>query len=227
LDIHNPSLSPVFDGSPTSLGGDGAFIPHQGLILPQALSGTLIPLQPGSGSGCVHSGPFANMTVHFGPIILPQYGAPNYTGVPDPLNDHARCLKRDLNAYVASRWNSFRNTTSLILNHNTIEMFQAIMQGDDRYITGSLGVHGGGHYIIGGDPGGDPFISPGDPAFYLHHAQIDRIYWIWQMLDFPNRQVSKKQKAIPHQTILGRLVTICNRVYTELALSKTLHLLLT
>lgn len=53
----------------------------------------------------------------------------------------------------------------------------------------ALGVHGGGHFIISGDPGGDAFISPGDPAFYAHHAQIDRIYWIWQMLDFDNRQV--------------------------------------
>ena len=55
-------------------------------------------------------------------------------------------------------------------------------------MTRSLGIHGGGHYTIGGDPGADPFISPGDPAFYLHHSQIDRVYWIWQMLDFPNRQ---------------------------------------
>ena len=29
----------------------------------------------------------------------------------------------------------------------------------------------------------DLFVSPGDPAFYLHHAQIDRVYWIWQNLD--------------------------------------------
>jgi tyrosinase len=41
---------------------------------------------------------------------------------------------------------------------------------------------------MGGDPGSDPFISPGDPAFYLHHAQVDRVYWIWQNLDFDARQ---------------------------------------
>jgi len=45
-----------------------------------------------------------------------------------------------------------------------------------------------GHYTIGGDPGGDFFASPGDPAFWLHHAQIDRIWWIWQNQDFKNRQ---------------------------------------
>lgn len=27
------------------------------------------------------------------------------------------------------------------------------------------------------------FVSPGDPLFYLHHSQIDRVWWIWQLLD--------------------------------------------
>lgn len=45
-----------------------------------------------------------------------------------------------------------------------------------------------GHYTIGGDPGGDFFASPGDPAFFLHHAQIDRTWWIWQNQDLANRQ---------------------------------------
>lgn len=36
---------------------------------------------------------------------------------------------------------------------------------------------------MGGDPGRDLFVSPGDPAFYLHHAMIDRVWWIWQQLD--------------------------------------------
>jgi tyrosinase len=50
------------------------------------------------------------------------------------------------------------------------------------------GVHTGGHFTIGGDPGGDIFVSPGDPAFFLHHAQIDRTWWIWQNQDLKNRQ---------------------------------------
>jgi len=41
---------------------------------------------------------------------------------------------------------------------------------------------------VAGDPGADPFVSPNDPAFYLHHGQVDRVYWIWQHLDFDNRQ---------------------------------------
>ena len=36
---------------------------------------------------------------------------------------------------------------------------------------------------MGGDPGRDFMVSPGDPAFYLHHAMVDRVWWIWQNLD--------------------------------------------
>ena len=27
-----------------------------------------------------------------------------------------------------------------------------------------------------------------DPIFFLHHAQIDRIWWKWQQYDLPRRQ---------------------------------------
>jgi tyrosinase len=29
--------------------------------------------------------------------------------------------------------------------------------------------------------------SDSDPYFFLHHAQIDRVWWIWQNLDLVNR----------------------------------------
>lgn len=190
LDVNNPAASPVFDGSATSLGGNGEFFEHPGMILTEPLNpNALIPLPPGSGGGCVKTGPFANMVVNIGAQAVAQYGTTEAYASPNPLGDgNQRCLKRDLNAGIAKRFNSFYNTTSLILKSPNIELFQGYMQGDPRYVRGELGVHGGGHFTIGGDPGSDPFISPGDPAFYLHHGQIDRIYWIWQMLDFNNRK---------------------------------------
>ncbi|OLN85731.1 Grixazone synthase 2 [Colletotrichum chlorophyti] len=188
-DVEDLSASPVFDGSETSMGSDGAFIPHEGLQLVQSFSNTTIKFQPGTGSGCVERGPFVNMTVHVGPRVMLQYGTTTPKSVENPTDDHPRCLKRDLNKHIASRYTSFRNTTELILGNDNIEWFQAVMQGDDRYTPGvEIGVHGGGHYSYGADPGSDPFISPGDPVFYLHHSQVDRVYWIWQMLDFSNRQ---------------------------------------
>ncbi|KAM7187605.1 hypothetical protein V8F33_011161 [Rhypophila sp. PSN 637] len=193
LDVNNPAASPVFDGSDTSLGGNGVYFPHQGLILSEPPLANeaplLIPLPAGNGGGCVTTGPFANMTVNIGAAALGTYGSTDSYAAPDPLGEgNSRCLKRDLNAGLAKKYNTFYNSTSLILNYNNIELFQGHMQGDPRYVRGQMGVHGGGHFIIGGDPGGDPFISPGEPAFYLHHGQIDRLYWIWQALDFPNRQ---------------------------------------
>jgi len=32
-------------------------------------------------------------------------------------------------------------------------------------------------------PKQDFFTSPGDPLFFLHHAMLDRVWWIWQMQD--------------------------------------------
>jgi tyrosinase len=67
-----------------------------------------------------------------------------------------------------------------LFNRTTIGEFQDRLQGD--FPNGYLGVHSGGHYTISGDPAGDFFASPGDPAFYLHHAAIDRVFWTWQNL---------------------------------------------
>lgn len=62
--------------------------------------------------------------------------------------------------------------------------------------TGDLGVHGGGHYALGGDPGHDVATSPGDPAFYLHHAMIDRVWWNWQMLAGPGEDRVYGERAL-------------------------------
>lgn len=34
----------------------------------------------------------------------------------------------------------------------------------------------------------DTFSSPGDPLFFLHHAQIDRLWTLWQSRDPKTRQ---------------------------------------
>lgn len=33
----------------------------------------------------------------------------------------------------------------------------------------------------------DFYASPGDPIFFLHHSQIDRVYTIWQNQDISTR----------------------------------------
>ncbi|KAF2840994.1 Di-copper centre-containing protein [Patellaria atrata CBS 101060] len=107
-----------------------------------------------------------------------------------------RCLRRDINPYVSSRWNRDIDAVNLILQNPDIAAFQSRMQGD--FPAGFAGVHTGGHFTIGGDPGGDLFASPGDPAFYLHHANIDRTWWTWQNMD-----IAKRTLALAGNTTLG------------------------
>ncbi|KAI3548064.1 tyrosinase central domain-containing protein [Colletotrichum filicis] len=178
-DAEDPTLSPLFDGSDTSIGSNGAFVPHEGLEIHQAYTNVTLKLEPGSGGGCVMSGPFSKMTVNL-PVVQ---------NTDTPLAADPRCLQRDLNKHVSSRHTTFRNTTLLLTEHNTLESFWGFLNGDDRYINPfELGVHAAGHWQLGGDSGNNFFISPADPAFFLHHSQIDRVYWIWQMLDWENRQ---------------------------------------
>jgi tyrosinase len=46
--------SPIFDGSETSMGGDGEFVQHNGSVG----GGGSIFLPSGNGGGCIKSGPF-------------------------------------------------------------------------------------------------------------------------------------------------------------------------
>lgn len=119
----------------------------------------------------------------------------------DGLGYNPRCLKRDLSQvsptklalptythpsqYAAERWVQDQNVTDLITQSPNISAFQTTLQGN--FPAGFLGVHTGGHFFVGGDPGGDLFASPGDPWWYLQHSQIDRIWWIWQNQDPANR----------------------------------------
>lgn len=150
--------SPLFDGSETSLGGGGA-----------------------NGRGCLEPGPFSNLTVNLGPV-----------GSANPLKYNPRCIKRQLNSQMCRNYASLKATTDPILQAPDINTFQAITQGDGRAAPAAarvgMGVHGGGHYSIGGDPGGDFYFSALEPGFYLHHGNIDRMHFIWQNLDWENRQ---------------------------------------
>ncbi|KAF2270939.1 Di-copper centre-containing protein [Lojkania enalia] len=172
--------SPMLDGSEYSMSGNGEYIPNQGDI---NLGGNGLPdliLPAGSGGGCVTSGPFKDMTVNLGPTALGIPGGETISNG-DGLSYNPRCLKRDLTNYANQRFANASSIVRLILGTHEINDFQMTMQGIPG--SGDIGVHGGGHYSMGGDPGRDLFVSPGDPLFYLHHANIDRTWWIWQSLD--------------------------------------------
>lgn len=102
------------------------------------------------------------------------------------LGYNPRCLRRDISKFASQGWTKDSDVTALINDSPDFYTFTTVMQGD--FPNGFLGVHTGGHFTIGGDPGGDLFASPGDPAFFLHHAMIDRTWWTWQNQDLKERQ---------------------------------------
>jgi tyrosinase len=144
-----------------------------------------VSLPPGHGGGCVTSGPFKDWKVNLGPVS-PVLS--NLTANPSPsgLGYNPRCLRRDISRVASRGWTKDADIVSLIQNSSDFLSFTTTMQGD--FPNGFLGVHTGGHFTVGGDPGGDLFVSPGDPYFFFHHAMIDRTYWNWQNLDLAKRQ---------------------------------------
>ncbi|KAJ7815274.1 hypothetical protein B0H14DRAFT_2848064 [Mycena olivaceomarginata] len=72
------------------------------------------------------------------------------------------------------------NTTK----QQTFENFRIEVEGFS--VPPTLKAHDGGHFAVGGEMR-DRYSSPGDPVFYLHHANLDRIWWLWQQQDRKNR----------------------------------------
>jgi len=126
------------------------------------------------------------MTVRLGPLSVAVDPAPARNPRADGYGDNPRCLRRDISNQLSSRYGRTQDIVALIQNSRNIGTFQDSMQNVSP--SGGMGVHNAGHFTIAGDPGGDFYISPNDPAFWLHHGMIDRTWYIWQSQDFANRQ---------------------------------------
>ncbi|GAW18317.1 hypothetical protein ANO14919_077920 [Xylariales sp. No.14919] len=178
--------STLFDGSPSSLGADGEYLPNQPpyvigpeeaqLVKPILKEGDTIPR--GSGGGCVIEGPFANTTVYLGPfsVIYSRTGLPDDWTEPNP-----HCLNRNLSDTAVSLLSNADAIDNLLASAN-ITQFQTRLNP----------IHRGGHLGVGGSGGqmADFFASPLDPAFWLHHAQIDRLWAAFQDEDPAERRYS-------------------------------------
>ncbi|KAI3392839.1 hypothetical protein diail_5153 [Diaporthe ilicicola] len=184
------AASPIFDGSATSLSGDGApmnYTDDDYIVVNENSAEAAVYLSAGTGGGCVTSGPFVNYTVNLGPGGLTTInGGTDNSSFPYKYNP--RCLKRSLTDDANTRFANSSSVLTLLREPQDIWSFEWLMQGDPT--APELGVHGGIHFSIGGDPASDLFVSPGDPAFYLHHGQIDHVWWLWQMQDPASRIVN-------------------------------------
>lgn len=159
---------PLFDGSATSLSGNGAYIPDRSpyVLLPTP-NVTNSSIDAGSGGGCLLTGPFANHTVNLGP-----YGSPLAS---DGLGYNPRCLTRDFRDYKLTDELAYDNVTAVMVQPD-LPAFGALL------IDMGPGLHDAGHQVIGGLQD-DLWASAQDPFFWFHHAQIDRVWALWQGLD--------------------------------------------
>lgn len=194
LDASAPQDSPLFSGDAFSMGSNGKPVTGRTSTW---LAQQDVTYPPGTGGGCVTSGPFVDYTVNLGPLDLP-----NANNVNSSFEYNPRCLERDINPFFSKSYNTYTNLTTLMLNQIYIEDFQALMQGYDSD-TNKFGVHGGGHWQIGGSMM-DFHSSPADPLFFLHHAMVDRVWTIWQNLD-----IYRRQNIISGTETLGCAVPDC------------------
>ncbi|KAF9558276.1 tyrosinase [Agrocybe pediades] len=147
--------SPIFDPD-TGFGGNG--VPGTYTLPP---FGDDSRINATAFLGCVANGPFKDYKLSLGPGKL--------------ITTH--CLTRGIDPSDRIYLNSaaVKNTTDL----PTYEEFRIELEGEP--ITPTHKLHDGGHAAVGGDMS-NFFSSPGDPIFYLHHANLDRTWWRWQSM---------------------------------------------
>lgn len=156
---------PLFDGSETSISGNGAYVNETTYTLiptPDIINSTIAS---GTGGGCLVSGPFANLTVRLGP-----HGAP----VSDGLAYNPRCLTRDFRDWYLGDYLSYDNVTAVMVTED--------LQSFSDLVGAGTGLHANGHTVTGGFQL-DLWASAQDPSFVFHHAQMDRVWALWQGLN--------------------------------------------
>ncbi|KAE8220045.1 hypothetical protein CF319_g6369 [Tilletia indica] len=138
----------------------------------------------GNGSlpdGTITTGPFAYFPVSFRadrkngsfPTFDPHYLTRAF-GSATAGNTTFPIFEESFNSSSVER--VFRDSGS---NYST---FERLLEGlKDRFDIVGAGPHSGVHDGVGGDMA-SPF-SANDPMFFLHHANVDRLWWFWQMGD--------------------------------------------
>jgi tyrosinase len=121
------TASPVFDPV-TGFGGNGPWV--------ESDPNNPFPPVPGrTGGGCVMDRPLAGI-----PDIV-------YLGPMDSVTYNPQCLKRDLSPYFAARYLAM-NQTQVTLRQPDFGWFNSVVEGGPSFEAS--GVHGGGHYGVGG-----------------------------------------------------------------------------
>ncbi|KAI1173833.1 Di-copper centre-containing protein [Nemania sp. FL0916] len=124
-----------------------------------------------SGGHCITSGPFAYATRHwkakwngnnFEPVAKPHCLSRGFVAPGADKDDFQKGIAPESLADVLAHpeYDGFLKILEM-MSHNSIPQF---VQGD---------------FFLG--------TAPNDPVFYLHHAQVDRLWWLWQQEDAEHR----------------------------------------
>lgn len=150
-----PSLadSPIFDGSYTSLGSNGR-----------------------TADLCIERGPFSNSTINFGPFASVTFDVQQ---PPNWQESKPQCIQRQFRDEPLLVNNNQSNINALLASPDITTVLRWLNSASLLFGFTDRGIHGGGHYSVGGTVA-DFFGSPQDPAFFLHHAQVDRLWASWQ-----------------------------------------------
>src|SRR5262249_3310567 len=103
-------------------------------------------------------------------ITLPYWDATNDRAIPAPM-----ATKKFIKDFSIrrGRWDPSQLASPAeetdILQVPTFRLFQRSLEGH---------IHAGVHNAVGGDMASSN--SPADPVFFLHHANIDRLWALWQ-----------------------------------------------
>ncbi|KAM7213220.1 Grixazone synthase [Rhypophila decipiens] len=169
----DPLQAAVLDGSDTSFGSDGEYIPNRNDSIVKFPHAPEVIIPPGTGGGCLKDGPFKDYKMNLGPVLLEPQGPDGGRGF------NPRCINRDISKLMAG--NSRPSNLTKVLAAKDLGEFNLLI--DDA----ASGVHTNGHFQLGGIQL-DPFVSPSDPIFWLHHGMIDYLWSVWQGQDYENRR---------------------------------------
>jgi tyrosinase len=147
------------------------------VILPAAATAAAVAAAATAASGASNATP--NITTVDATIKV------NTTGINPALQYNPRCLTRDINLFWSKQ--THVSDVEFVLGCPTVDCLEKRADGWEfgPEVPQPL-IHAAGHFAVGGLQN-DPFASPGDPVFFLHHGQFDRVWSIWQGQDLKNR----------------------------------------
>jgi len=127
-----------------------------------------LPRNSTDTSSCIFDGRFAKYMRPVGPGYNQTEWEPH-------------CIKRNLQPDYAASVGSWAPNTIPLLEMTS---FQNFSLGFDRNVgtgPGASGVHSAGHSGVNGEMR-NLWSSMNDPLFFMHHANIDRLWALWQSL---------------------------------------------